>query len=77
MPTVTVYRFKIYDITTDESRLSRRWGTLEGIKRAGGAPLEETATEVDSAAVGQENAGLTARDFDPHRRIGFQTQVTV
>jgi hypothetical protein len=77
VPTVTVYRFKVYDITTDEIRLSRRWGTREGIKAARGAPLEETATEVDSALVGQEVEGLTARDFDPRRRTGFQTQVTV
>lgn len=77
MPTVTVYRFRVYDITTDESRRSRRWGTLDGIKRAHGEPLEETATEVDAAVVGQEVEGLTTRDFDPHRRTGFQTKVTV
>jgi hypothetical protein len=74
---VTVYRFRVYDIAANESRLSRRWGTLDGIKRARGEPLEETATEIDTAAIGQEVEGLTERGFDPHRRTGFQTQVTV
>ena len=76
MSTVTVYRFKVYDITTDESRLSHRWGTRDGIKRAKGEPLEETATDIDAAAVGQEVEGLTARGFDPRPpRTGFQTHV--
>ena len=75
MPTVTVYRFTIYDITTDGNRLSLRWGTREGIKLAHGAPLEETAIEIDSAFVGREVEGLTARGFNPNRRAGFQTQV--
>ena len=31
--TLTAYRFKVYDISTDENRISRRWATLEAIRR--------------------------------------------
>jgi hypothetical protein len=30
--TNTVYRFETYDIVADEMRMSRRWGTREGIE---------------------------------------------
>jgi hypothetical protein len=75
MTTVTVYQFTAYDIKTDESRKSRRWGTREAIKGIGGAPLEHTATEVDASVVASDIPGLTGRDFDPDPRTGFQTSV--
>jgi hypothetical protein len=73
---VNIYRFTVYDITTDENRRSHRWGTREGIKAAHGVAVEDMATEVDASFVGEEIAGLTARGFDPHPRTGFQAQVT-
>jgi hypothetical protein len=72
---VTVYRFRKYDIGTDEHQVSRRWGTLEGIESVRGTVIEDTATEVDASAVGAEIPGLTSRNFQPNPRIGFQTQV--
>jgi hypothetical protein len=72
---VTVYRFRVYDITTDENRASRRWATRDAIERVRGGVLEDTATAVDSSVVGGEIDGMTERNFDPHRNIGFQTQV--
>lgn len=75
MSKVTIYRFSLYDINTDESRQSRRWATLEAIKRLHGEVHEETATEVDASVLEPSNIihGLTARDFNPHPRTGFQT----
>jgi hypothetical protein len=72
-----IYQFSVYDISNDETRKARRWGTKEAIARIRvGILLEETATEVD-ASVLDEN-GMTSRDFDPHRRAaGFQTTVSI
>jgi hypothetical protein len=75
--TVTVYRFTVYDITNDEQRTSRRWATREAIERVRGQVLEATATEVDPSVVGAEIAGMTERNFDPHKSTGFQRAVTL
>jgi hypothetical protein len=75
MGTITVYRFRKYDITNDENRQSHRWATREAVERIGGEVLQDTATEVDPSALGKEIDGMTERNFDPHPRTGFQTQV--
>ena len=75
MSKVTVYQFTLYDIANDENRKSRRWAIRETIELLGGTILEDTATEVDSSCVGTEIGGMTVRNFDPHRRTGFQQQV--
>jgi hypothetical protein len=72
---VTVYRFTKYDITSDGNIKSRRWTKCEAIERIGGDVLEDTATQVDESALGREIDGMTERNFDPHPRTGFQTQV--
>jgi hypothetical protein len=72
---VQVFRFQLYDVSTDGYTVSRRWGTREGITKVGGEVIEDTATEIDDAAIGDEIEGLTARGFDPHRTVGFQQQV--
>jgi len=74
---VQVYQFEMYDVHEDVLRISRRWGTIEGIKRIGGAAFG-AAVEVDKAAVEppmSDLAGLTAIGFDPHRGTGFPTSV--
>jgi hypothetical protein len=77
MSLVTVYRFEVYDITTDGYTRSQRWGTREAIAAIAGArPLEDTGTEIDEAQLQSDIAGLTVRGFNPHQRRGFQTQVT-
>jgi hypothetical protein len=43
---VKVYRFRLYNISTDENEKSRRWGTREAIERIGGEVMEDTETEV-------------------------------
>jgi hypothetical protein len=35
---ITVYRFRLYDISSDEKRKSRRWATLKAIMQVGGEP---------------------------------------
>ena len=75
MAKVTVYKFKIYDIANNDHRISRRYGTAEGIQRVRGEVLEQTAVEVEEALVGEEVEGLTLRDFNPRARPAnsFQT----
>jgi hypothetical protein len=63
MAMVTVYRFTVYDITTDENHVSRRMGTREAIASARGSPIENTACDVDEAELGQDIVGMTDRDF--------------
>lgn len=66
MTKVTIYQFSIYDVNSDEPKISRRWGTVDGIKAVGGSFFEHTHAEVDGTLVGAEVPGLTARDFMPH-----------
>lgn len=75
MSKVIVYRFRKYNISTDENVESHRWATREAIERVGGEVLEDTATQVDASVLGRQIGGMTERGFDPHRRTGFQTQV--
>jgi hypothetical protein len=78
MTKVTVYRFTVYDITTDESRLSRRMGMREAIAWAKGSVVEEASREVDEADLGREVPGMTERDFwvRSDASDGFQRAVT-
>ena len=76
MANVTIYRFEAWDSANDEMRKSRRWGTREAIEQvARGRVLEETAREVDEAAVRSDIWGFTERDFNPDRTTGFSSQV--
>ena len=75
MAKVTVFQWAIYDIQNDAMRKSRRYATREAIEWAHGTPLEQTAVEIDEAALGAEVEGMTPRDFDPHATMGFQRQV--
>lgn len=76
MATVTIYQFEVYDIQSDQTIKSRRWGTAEAIKEiACGRLLEDTAIEVDESVVASDIHGFTVRDFNPHPRSGFQTSV--
>ena len=71
---VTVYRFAVYDIRSDETVKSRRLATPEAIERARGTVLEETPTEIDAAGLQPDR--MTDRNFDPRWRPVFQTQVS-
>jgi hypothetical protein len=78
MTTVTVYRFRKYDIVRDQMQVSRRMATREAIQTIAQAEvLEDTAYEVDSTEVGAEISGMTRIGFMPSvlGANGFQTQV--
>lgn len=77
MATVTVYRFEMYDVKTDQMRTSMRWGTLNAIERIGGHALIHTAIEVHESHLGEELEGMTKRNFNPNSQIsgGFQREV--
>ena len=77
MANVTIYRFEVYDIQSDQVIPSKRWGTREAIiDIAHGRVIEDTAAEVDESAVASDIHGFTVRDFNPRSRRGFQTEVT-
>ncbi|MBL6612397.1 MAG: hypothetical protein ISS15_21085 [Alphaproteobacteria bacterium] len=75
MSRVTVYRWTKYDISNDERKVSRRYGTREAVARVGGEVIENSGIEIDQSAVGAEIDGMTARNFDANPRTGFQSQV--
>lgn len=78
MARVIVYRFRVYDVLSDQMHLSRRMATREAINNvARGEVLETTAIEVEDSAIGTEIAGMTLIDFEPPSLgpVGFQTQV--
>jgi hypothetical protein len=78
MTTVTVYRFRKYDIVSDQMQVSRRMATREAIQTIAQAEvLEETALEIDAGEVGAEVSGMTRIGFVPSvlGAGGFQTRV--
>lgn len=75
MSRVTVYRWAKYDISNDETKVSRRYATREAVARVGGEVIEGSGIEIDQSSVGAEIDGMTSRNFDPNPRTGFQSQV--
>jgi hypothetical protein len=66
MSKITIYQFEVWDVISDQTRKSRRWGTREAIQEiAHGRVLEETATEVEDFAVRSDIFGFTKIGFDP------------
>jgi hypothetical protein len=66
MATVTVCRFRKYDIASDQMQVSRRMATREAIQSIAQAEvLEETALEIDAGEVGAEISGMTRVGFVP------------
>lgn len=76
MSRVTVYRWSKYDISIDETRVSRRWGTREAIARHNGTVIETDCAEVDASQIGTDVEGMTARGFNPNWTVSEQRQVT-
>jgi hypothetical protein len=59
-PTVTAYRYKVYDSTIDDYRHSTRMATATAIQKFGGVMLPETRFEVYSDFISE---GWTEKDF--------------
>jgi hypothetical protein len=60
---VKVWKFRKYDMTTDEYVESARYGTQEAIARIGAERIEETEVTVESGLV--DDDGLTEKRFSP------------
>ena len=74
MATVKIYQFRTWDSHAGEIKVSRRWATREFIQEwiGGGGIIEDSEAEVDESAV--DTDGLTAHDFNPRPRVGFQSE---
>lgn len=70
-----VYRFRLYDISSDEVRISRRWATREAIAGIGGEVIESATAEIEISEIGAEISGMTRRDYSLSEGDGFQRQV--
>jgi hypothetical protein len=64
MPKVKVYKVKIYNVTTDESGVSRRMATEKGAAIMGGAIIPESAVEIEADLL-EPGEEWTPRDFVP------------
>jgi len=60
---VKVWKFRKYDMTTDEYVESSRYGTMDAIARIGAECIEETEVTVSSDLI--DSDGLTAKRFTP------------
>ena len=77
MPNVLVYRFRKYDVNSDEWQTSRRWATAEAIVKVGGEAVGDPLS-VDESLLGGEVDGMTDRAFNPNSTLstgGFQQTV--
>lgn len=65
MARVTVYPFKRYDVSSDQSPPTR-YGTLDAIRKMHGAkPIIGKGVEIDEAQLDPDLPGMTPRDFKP------------
>ncbi len=64
MTTVRVYKVKVYDVTTDEFKVSRRMATREGAARMCGEVLQDTEVEIDASRL-ERGEQWTPKDFTP------------
>jgi len=62
---VKVYRYRVYDITSDDYRYSSRMATLERIEKIGGERLDDTEANIDEKLL---TDGWTRRRFNPDRK---------
>ena len=65
MATVTVYRFRKYDIASDQKIVSRRMATRESINAIRGEVIEGTGVEIDDSRLDPMMDGMTPIDFLP------------
>lgn len=72
MATVTIHRFRLYDINTDAYRVSRRWATRDIIEKIGGEIIISPSAEVDASIVSSDIEGMTIMDYDPFTAGVFQ-----
>jgi transcriptional regulator with XRE-family HTH domain len=63
-PKVKVYRVKVYNVTTDETLISRRMATEKGAAIMRGEIIAETGMEIDADRL-EPGEEWTARDFVP------------
>ncbi|TNJ39797.1 hypothetical protein FGF66_02325 [Chlorobaculum thiosulfatiphilum] len=64
MSIVHVFKFKMYDIRTDEFIISGRWGTPEAIRSLGATCIEQQTMEIDESEL---TDGLTIKNYDLHK----------
>ena len=64
MAMVKVYRVKVYDIITDEYKISQRFATRDGARRMCGVVIEATEIEIDASRL-ERGEQWTPKGFTP------------
>jgi hypothetical protein len=65
MAKVKVYRYRVYDITIDDYRVSTRMATQRRIDKIAATRIEGTEAEIDESLLTPDGIGWTAKNFDP------------
>jgi hypothetical protein len=65
MKKISIFQFTMYDIMSDTTRLSRRYGTIEAIQNIGGAAVLDSRVEIDTSKLVSDIDGFTVKDFQP------------
>lgn len=68
MSKVKVYRFRMYNISSDENVVSTRMATAAYIELIGAELLQGTDTEIESSLL-MEGEGYTKKNFNPNLNI--------
>ncbi len=74
MEKVTIYKFEMYNIESDEWQESRRWAVSEKINEIG-ARKKGNGVVVDTTVIQSNIQGFTERGFDPDAQTGFPKYV--
>jgi len=64
-PRIEIYQFTVYDVTSDKSITSKRWGTLSAIDSVRGQALRDSKRLVDASATRSDIPGLTVIGYSP------------
>ena len=76
MALVQVHRWHKWENAYGDMIESRRLATPAAIEQVGGQIIPGTMIEVDEAAIGSEQAGMTLCDYRPERQDNFEQQVS-
>jgi hypothetical protein len=65
MSKVIVHRFQVWDVTSDQMRMSSRLATVDSIKNTAHGEPVGPPIEIDASDLSGEIEGMTARNYTP------------
>jgi hypothetical protein len=69
MNKIAVHRFQVWDITSDQMRMSSRLATVDAIKNTAHGEPVGPPIEIDASDLSGEIEGMTVRNYMPSARV--------